>query len=129
MELSFLRNGKLNTTSATLKGEEPKSPASNAQAIEKLRNRLGAVFAPLTNAFKERYNINGGVVVTEIRIGSFFQQLGIPPGTIITYINGKTVDSPEDINEALMAAQNSRVQILGIAPDGSRIAFNFSLGA
>ena len=129
VELSFLRNGKLNTTSATLKGEEPKSPASNAQAIEKLRNRLGAVFAPLTNAFKERYNINGGVVVTEIRIGGFFHQLGIPPGTIITYINGKTVDSPEDINEALMAAQNSRVQILGIAPDGSRIAFNFSLGA
>ena len=33
------------------------------------------------------------------------------------------------IDRALVAAQNSRIQILGIAPDGSRIAFNFSLGA
>lgn len=129
VELSFLRKGKLNTTFATLKGEELKSRSSNAQAIEELHSRLGAVFAPLTPALKERYNINGGVVVTEIRIGGFFHQLGIPTGTIIAYINGKTVDSPADINEALMAAQNSRVQILGIAPDGSRIAFNFSLGA
>ena len=129
VELSFLRNGKLNTITATLKGEKRQLLASNSRRIEELQNRLGAVFAPLTPALKDRYNINGGVVITEIRIGGFFYQLGIPPGTIIAYINGKTVDSMADINEALMAAQNSRVQILGIAPDGSRIAFNFSLGA
>jgi serine protease Do len=47
---------------------------------------------------------------------------------VLVYINGKQINNPEDISEALIAAQNSRVQILGIAPDGSRIAFNFSLG-
>jgi len=126
VELKYLRNGKSNSVSATLKGE---SPASNAQPIGELHDRLGAVFAPLTTQLKERYNINGGVLVTKIRIGGFFHKLGIPAGTIIVYINGKTVDSTTDVNAALMAAQNSRVQILGIAPDGSRIAFNFSLGA
>lgn len=129
VELSFLRDGKLNTTSAILKGEEQKSPVSNAQPMEELQNRLGAVFSTLTPALKERYNINGGVLITEIQVGGFFHQMGIPPGTIIVYINGKMVNSTEDINVALMAARNSRVQILGIAPDGSRIAFNFSLGA
>lgn len=127
--LSFLRNGKLKITSATLKGEEPKSWASSPQTIKQLYNRLGAVFASLTPALKKRYNIDGGVVVTETRTGGFFQQLGIPPGTVIAYINGKTVDCTADINEALRDAQNSRVQIFGIAPDGSRIAFDFSIGA
>jgi serine protease Do len=69
------------------------------------------------------------VVVTEVQVGGFFYQLGIPPGTIITYINGRAVSSPQQIEQALIAAQNARVQILGVAPDGSRIAFNFSLGA
>jgi len=68
------------------------------------------------------------MLVTQVRTGGFFDQIGIPPGTIIVYINGKIVNSTADINKALIAALNSRVQILGIAPDGSRIAFNFSLG-
>jgi hypothetical protein len=47
---------------------------------------------------------------------------------VIVQVNGRAVYTPEDINEALMAARNGRVQILGIAPDGSRVAFVFSLG-
>ncbi|MEJ5963668.1 trypsin-like peptidase domain-containing protein [Pedobacter immunditicola] len=130
VELKFLRNGKSNSTSATLKAEEPKKLlASDPEALEEIYNRLGAVFAPLTPELKERYNLKAGVVVTQVRIGGFFHQLGIPPGTIIAYINGRGVSSPEDIDRALVAAQNSRVQIIGIAPDGSRIAFDFSLGA
>ncbi len=127
--LSFLRYGKSNTTSATLKGEEQQSSAPGTEPVQELHDRLGAVFSPLTPELKDRYSIDAGVVVTEIRAGGFFHQWGIPPGTIIEYINGQVVESPEDINKALMAAQNSRVQILGIAPDGLQIAFNFSLGA
>lgn len=129
VELDFLRNGKSKSATATLKGEEQQSAALGLDDKEELHNRLGAIFAPLTPELKDRYNIKGGVVITDIRVGGFFHRLGIPPGTIIAFINGKTVDSTAEVNEALMAAQNSLVQILGIAPDGSRIAFNFSLGA
>jgi serine protease Do len=55
--------------------------------------------------------------------------IGIPPGTVIVYINGQAMNTPQDIDKALVDARNSKVQILGIAPDGSRIAFDFSLGA
>ncbi|MFA5245098.1 MAG: trypsin-like peptidase domain-containing protein [Pedobacter sp.] len=127
VELKYLRDGKLENASATLKGEE-QTLASNAPSIAELHDRLGAIFSPLSPALKERYNINGGVLVAQVRTGGFFDQIGIPSGTIIVYINGKIVNSTADINQALIAAQNSRVQILGIAPDGSRIAFNFSLG-
>lgn len=130
ISIDYLRNGKLNNATATLKNEEiQRSVAGDAQSLKKIYDKLGATFAPLDEALKQRYNLGAGVVVTEIQPGGFFDQLGIPPGTVIAYINGKSVNNPQDIDEALVAAQNSRVQILGIAPDGSRIAFNFSLGA
>ena len=127
IKLEYLRNGNVRTTTATLKEEEDIA-RSNGSSLQNIFDKLGARFAPLTAAMKERYKIDGGVLVAEVRRGGFFDQLGIPAGSVLVYINGKQINNPEDISEALIAAQNSRVQILGIAPDGSRIAFNFSLG-
>jgi serine protease Do len=128
VELSYLRDGKTGTTSAVLKGEE-RTLTTSRQVGEELSERLGAVLQELSPALQERFNLRSGVVVSQVRLGGLFHQLGIPPGTIIAYINGRTVESPADVNEALLNARNGRVQILGIAPDGSRIAFTFSLGA
>jgi Do/DeqQ family serine protease len=130
INIDYLRNGKSRSTTVTLKNEETQRPATtDAQSLKKIYDRLGATFAPLNESLKQRYNLESGVIVTEIQRGGFFDQLGIPPGTVIAYINGRSVNNPRDIDEALMAGQNSRIQMLGIAPDGSRIAFNFSLGA
>lgn len=130
ISIDYLRNGNLSSTSATLKSEEANQPiAIDEQSLRKIYEKLGATFVPLTYELKQRYKLNAGVMVIELKRGGFFNQLGIPPGTVIAYINGKSVNSPQDVDEALMAAQNSRIQILGIAPDGSHIAFNFSLGA
>ncbi len=128
--LTYLRNGKVDTASVTLKGEEAqKIVSNNSQSLKEIYNKLGATFAPLTAALKQRFNLNTGVVVTNVLAGGFFDQVGIPRGTIIVYINGKAINNPQDIDEALVAAQKRRIQILAIAPDGSRVAFGFSLGA
>jgi Do/DeqQ family serine protease len=127
IKLDYLRNGNVRSTTATLKQEEEKSKGDYG-SLQNIFDKLGARFEPLSAALKERYELDGGVLVAEVRRGGFFDQLGIPAGSVLVYINGKQINSPEDISEALVAAQNSRVQILGIAPDGSRIAFNFSLG-
>lgn len=128
--IDYLRNGKVKRTTATLKNEVALEPGvADAQALKRIYDKLGATFAPLSEAQKQRFDLDAGVMVTEIRRGGFFYHLGIPPGTIIAYINGKAVNDPRDIDEALVAAQNGMIQILGVAPDGSRIAFNFSLGA
>ena len=96
--------------------------------MQELYNRLGASFEPLTNTLKQRYNLDAGVVVTEVRRGGFFDEAGIPPGTIIAFINGKAITAPKDIDQALLSAQRGIIQIFAIAPDGSRVIFNFSLG-
>ncbi len=127
--LRFLRNGKTGTTTAILQEEEKQTTPTIDEPAEELHSRLGANFSALTPELQDRYDIAGGILVTEVRTGGFFHQLGILPGTIIVFINGRTVNTTLEINEALQAAQNGMVQILGIAPDGSRIAFNFSFGA
>jgi S1-C subfamily serine protease len=129
VDLTYLRSGKQGRVSVTLQGDDAaRSLADNSRSVKDIYERLGASFSPLTPALRERYELRSGVVVTEVRKGGFFHQLGVPRGTIIAYINGKTMNKPDDIEKALLEARNSRVQMLGIAPDGSRVAFNFSMG-
>jgi Do/DeqQ family serine protease len=127
--LSYLRNGRKGEATVTLKGEESRALARGEASLRDIYNRLGASFAPITPGIRERFDLDAGVVVTEVYEGGFFDQLGIPAGTIIVYINGKAVYRPQDIEAALMEGANGVIQILAIAPDGSRVAFNFSLGA
>jgi serine protease Do len=128
IKLDYLRNGKTTSTTVTLDSEETMQKATG-RSMEDIYDRLGATFAPLSPALKQRLELNGGVVVTEVRQGGFFSQIGIPAGTIIAYINGRAVNSPADIEKLLLAARNSRVQVFAIASDGSRVVFELLLGA
>ncbi|HEY1022061.1 MAG TPA: trypsin-like peptidase domain-containing protein, partial [Flavisolibacter sp.] len=85
VELTFLRKGKLQNVTVTLKGEE-EAQARVQQSLEAIYEKLGARFAPLTPAIQERYDLEGGVLVSEVAVGGFFYRLGIPPGTIIAFI-------------------------------------------
>ena len=58
----------------------------------------------------------------------FFDQIGISPGTILAFINGKPINNPNDIDAALLSAQSGMIKIFAIAPDGSKVVFDFSLG-
>jgi Do/DeqQ family serine protease len=127
VKLTYLRNGNTATTSVTLKNQEVNT-ARASQSLEEIYNKLGATFAPPPAELKQRFGINSGVVVTDVQSGGFFDQIGIPRGTIIVIINGKPINSPNDIDQAMLSAQSGMIQMLAIAPDGSRVAFNFSLG-
>jgi serine protease Do len=128
INIKYLRKNTTHNAVATLQGIEKESVASS-ESLNAIYERLGAKFSPLTTAIKQRYSLSAGVLVTDVKRGGIFDMIGIPPGTVIIFINGKAMNTPEDIDNALVEARNSKVQILGIAPDGSRIAFDFSLGA
>lgn len=129
IKLSYLRDGKIKTVSATLKGETPtKTTSISNQSLGQIYAKLGVSFAPLTERQKQYFNINSGVVVTNVRKGGFFDHNGIPIGTIIAYINGKPINSSKDIDLAFLSAQRGIIQIFAIAPDGSKVVFNLSLG-
>jgi serine protease Do len=132
IKLTYLRNGAIGSVSATLKNENAakseNTVAKSGIALEEIYKRLGATFAPLTGEVKQRFNLNAGVLVTKVLRDGFFDQAGIPPGTIIVFINGKPMNNPVDIDSALLSAQSGLIQILAIAPDGSKVVFDFSIG-
>lgn len=63
--------------------------------------------------------------IAEIRSGGLFDQYDVPKGLIITSINGKQVNSVDDIDNALNASTNDMIRISGITADGSRLTMNF----
>ncbi len=125
--LTYLRDGKSNTVTATLDAE-PKQEQQDAVALQKIYEKLGASFEPIPTEIKEHFDIRSGVVVTDVMSGGFFERIGIPEGTIIVNINGKPINDPKDIDTALLSSQTGTIKIMAIAPDGSRVIFSFSLG-
>jgi serine protease Do len=132
IKLTYQRNGAIAIASVTLQSEEgvkiKNTEVNSGKALKEIYNRLGANFAPLTAEIKQHFNLNTGVLVTQVRSGGFFDQAGIPAGTIIVFINGKPIHNPKAIDVALLSAQSGIIQILAIAHDGSKVVFDFSIG-
>ena len=129
INITYLHDGKEHTTDITLKSEtESQLAGTSGRSSEEVYNRLGASFAPLSSAQKQRYHINSGVVVSEVRSGGFFDQIEIPRGTIITSINGKPINKVDDIDAAIADMRGDMMRVNGIAPDGSKVAYNFQIG-
>jgi S1-C subfamily serine protease len=132
IKLVYQRKGATATASATLHSEDvvknEKYEPKSGRDIQEIYNRLGATFVPLTADIKQQFNLSAGVLVEKVRKDGFFDQTGIPPGTIIAFINGSPINNPQDIGLALLSAQSGMIQIYAIAPDGSKVVLNFSIG-
>lgn len=124
--ISLVRNGVEKTLTAVLKADEGAKLASSKSA-EEVFNKLGASFAPISESTKKKFGLNAGLIVSEVRNGGLFDQVGLPKGTIITAVNGKTVAKVDDLDEALGNRKNDMLQITGIAPDGARINYTFQV--
>jgi len=130
VQLTYLRDGRSQSASVTLKGESSVRTASNntnTTPSSEIYSKLGASFTPLNNAQKQRYRVNSGVVVSGITPNGLFDQFEIPKGMIITSINGKSVANGADINSALTATKDNMIRIMGISSDGSRVSYNFQV--
>jgi serine protease Do len=128
--LSYLRNGKTTSATVTLMGEEAVNEGvAHKNTASGLQAKLGAAFAPVPDAIKQRYRLRSGVVVTQVQRGSFFDSAGIPEGTIITAVNGRRVNNLADLDAALAASKSGMVRLDGITPDGTTFVFNIPLGA
>ncbi|MEI6948607.1 trypsin-like peptidase domain-containing protein [Paraflavisolibacter sp. H34] len=129
VQLTVLRAGKPQNLTATLKGEAAPGQENRLHSLEEIYATLGAAFAPVPAELKQYHKIRSGILVTDVRPGGFFDQVGVTAGTILILINGRPVNSPQDIDRALATAEGGRIQVEGIARDGSWIMFTFSLAA
>ena len=107
----YLRNGKENTVSVTLKNK-----AGNFETVKQDASidALGADLVTLELKKAREYGIPGGVVVKRINEGALNDQTRMKDGFVILKINEKTIKSIEELKMAMGKEKN--ITISGFYP-------------
>ena len=98
--VTYNRNGKLNTKTVTLKDQKGNTSA-RSKADLTVTEKLGAEFEPLSERFKIDYGLDSGVLVKNVVSGGEFDKKRITDNSIVTEINGKSVNSQKDVEKVL----------------------------
>jgi S1-C subfamily serine protease len=100
VQVTYLRNGKPNTTTVTLKDQKGGTTTRTKDDLS-VTEKIGADFDPLNEKFKTEYGLNSGVVAKNVSEGSEMAKIGIVDNYIIIEINGKPVNSQKDVEKIL----------------------------
>ena len=100
VNVTYLRNGRENTTSVTLRDQRG-STSARSRADLTVSEKIGGEFQPLSDSFKTRYGLSSGVIAKNVVDGGELSKIGINDNTIITEINGKGVNSQNDVEKIL----------------------------
>lgn len=85
---------------------------------------LDATFESVSKVERDLLGINSGVKVIDYKSSGFFSGLGIPKGFIITHINNKDINKPEDLAKILINIRG-RFDVIGIDERGRKVYFPF----
>ncbi|MEO6490900.1 MAG: trypsin-like peptidase domain-containing protein [Ferruginibacter sp.] len=109
--VTFLRNGKEETVTVTLKNK-----AGNYELVknDEVADLLGAEFTTLDPKKAKEYGITGGVFVKKIKEGAINDQTRMKDGFVILKVNNKEVRSVSDL-KAVIGAEKT-VTISGFYP-------------
>lgn len=118
MAVTYLRNGRENTTNVVLKDQKGGTSA-RTKADLTVSEKIGGEFEPLNENFKVRYGLNSGVIAKNVESGGELAKIGVTDNTIIMEINGKPVNSQKDV-ERILTGFKGNVQIK-FADDYGRI--------
>ncbi len=102
--LKVWRDGKELTIKAKLKGrnnEEGIEVAKQSKEKEKKLPNLGMKLKDLTDQEKDKFDVNGGALVTNVEQFSAASQARIVPGEVIIEMDGKKVKSVEDFYDKI----------------------------
>jgi len=119
-------DGALKNVVVTLKPESVlASSAKPALKTGATVAKLGASFEPASAAVKNKYGVKDGVVVTSVEPGKLFDYFDVTKGLLITKVNGKPVNSTDDVEKALETSANGKTTISGVGEHGT-FAFSFN---
>ncbi|HEY0299228.1 MAG TPA: trypsin-like peptidase domain-containing protein [Arachidicoccus sp.] len=125
LNVTYLRDGKENTTVLTLKNSLGDLSAITAKDIA--NGSLGADLTTLSAQEAAQNGLRSGVKVSNIRNGAL-KNAGVKDGFIITDIDNNMVKSADQISKIIENAQGS-VLIRGIYPNGEHIyGYRLDLG-
>lgn len=66
--------------------------------------QLGATLTPLTEQLESYFGVTGGVLVSSVQAESAASAAGLRAGDVITQVNGRRVEGPNDVSQAVRNA-------------------------
>ncbi|MFP4095087.1 MAG: Do family serine endopeptidase [Cyclobacteriaceae bacterium] len=120
VEVTYLRDGELNTVFVTLK-----NTMGDTQIVAKRKevNFEGAVFADPPQEMLAELDIDGGAQILDLGSGKW-ADAGLKEGFIITSIDHMKISSAEQLEE-VMQEKSGGILIEGITPDGKQNYYGY----
>jgi serine protease Do len=125
--ISFLRNGKAQQTTVTVAdraklfaarlGEDKDSGDESAPK----QSKLGVTVRKLTPEMAERLDIPAGkgVIVQEVKPGSFAEDINLGRGDVILEVNKQAVNNEEDFAKVESSLKSGQDAVFLVRPRGS----------
>ncbi|HEX8607058.1 MAG TPA: PDZ domain-containing protein, partial [Pedobacter sp.] len=129
VKLKYKRGDQNSTISVKLKAQEAAPKSSPTTDADVIASQLGASFAPLSSAFKQRYGMSSGLGISKVQTDGLLAQIGLQSGSIILSVNGYRVNSLDDMVNIFKASNNGIMRFECLTSEGQRVVFNLSFGA
>src|SRR5215831_9504737 len=126
-KLGFVRNGKKEDTTVTI-ADRSKLFAARLGDEEKgndeeqpKESKFGLTVRPLTNDLADRLDIPAGkgVIVQDVKGGSFADDIGLNRGDVILEINKQPVNTPEDFAKIEISMKSGQDVVFLVRPRGA----------
>lgn len=125
IKVTVVRDKSTKTFDITLKNSQ-----GNTKVVKNAgMDILGAAFKPISDETKEQLHLSYGLEVTGVSSGKM-QDAGIRKGFIILKVNGESMKTTDDLEQALRTATQSPEQVLfitGMFPSGRRANYAVDL--
>jgi Do/DeqQ family serine protease len=121
VKVLYTREGKLNEVEVILTNRE--GTTTNLKRVVFSSNSVGADLEAVSKVERDKLGIDSGVKVLKLK-GGLFSQLGVPEGFIVSAVNKKKVNAPNELVEVLENLRG-RVLIEGINTDGRWSYFQY----
>jgi serine protease Do len=127
VELGFVRNGKAQTASVTI-ADRAKLFAARLSDEESAgdestpkQNKFGVTVRKLTPEMADRLDITAGkgVIVQDVKAGSFAEDIGVGRGDVILEVNRQPVNSEEDFTKIESSLKSGQDVVFLVRPRGS----------
>ena len=117
VELTLMRDGEQVSETVEL-GSWPDMNEATSAANSDSQVRLGVAVAEVDQAMRERLNINGGVVVSQVEPNSVAAQAGLRAGDILVSIDLRSVASADELMRIVEELPNDRAIPVRLYRDG-----------
>ena len=127
-KVAFVRNGKKEETTVTIAdrsklfasrlGDEDESQGEE----EPKASKFGVTVRSITGDLADRLNIPAGkgVVVQDVKPGSFAEDLGLNRGDVVLEVNKQPVNTPDDFSKIETSLKSGQDVVLLVRPRGAR---------